>query len=439
MCMAGQPLNMSHSPRPGSPPGLRTIPGSNIQDGAINIDYWDDEDDAEQRRPRRIGRISTTAENSSPSLLSEPDTAATLHGAEQETEDLNHGAVWKLAILRQRSRRTFEDPPGLIRSRDKAEEDNMMAVSARPFIIRRAPKESALLQDTSTLRKRSSPEEEHVLEIVTQVFDSRYTLDDIERSAKPEDLQVTHVYGEKIKINSRHVCRALRALIRYYPDYDLDLSLGTVQFDEPYWPLMHYFNSIDDFVENKAQGEDAVEDMDDLAIRVKHMAVLRDFLKERFQSTVQPCVAGLREKIPTISFDMLWYLYHPGVLVYFQSQEGLMACIVKSVKATPNLREPGGYDRFFLELWCLQTDGVKIARIYQSGKLSYFEGTKAVTSLSVCPAQIWDAHDNGARRAKMMQLNERRIKGLREGSHHVVYDGPNLLDGHHVSTSSQCF
>lgn len=53
-----------------------------------------------------------------------------------------------------------------------------------------------------------------------------------------------------------------------------------------------------------------------------------------------------------------------------------------------------------------------------------FDGAKALTSLKICPASIWDAHDRGERREKILGRRRLVFESLQKGHLFAQYHGP---------------
>ncbi|KAL1584161.1 hypothetical protein WHR41_07280 [Cladosporium halotolerans] len=81
----------------------------------------------------------------------------------------------------------------------------------------------------------------------------------------------------------------------------------------------------------------------------------------------------------------------------------------------------------------MAANGSRVARVPCIGVITRYDGCREVTSLPVCPTDDWDVHDNGSRRAKIIQRNKIYLQALQKGSLHVHYDGPDLSDGRHYS------
>lgn len=164
--------------------------------------------------------------------------------------------------------------------------------------------------------------------------------------------------------------------------------------------------------------------------RCRLLQVLLDAVRSTYSAEISPVEARLKEPTPTIEFDKLWYMFRPGVDVYVQSTEDVYACVISQTSQTMSVstRRP----QLNLYMWCLGTDGRRIARLEKYASVGRYSGYTEVTSLPVCPAAIWDAFDGGKRRQLIMDRNQLHLQTLRNGSLYASYDGIDHIDGRRV-------
>lgn len=262
--------------------------------------------------------------------------------------------------------------------------------------------------------------------------DSRESLD---------QLQIEKSRKMRIIIHSKPLNKALASLVSYYPHYSL-LEEPSIHV-EPYGSLMHHFAAIEDFAMGEKHGIEPEETKDkdtSLAIEqsiiaVQHMKLLYNFLKPRYDDRIKPCLDGLSQPVPKISFDMLWYLFRPGVDVYVQSDDMVSVCVIRGILS--NLDDPEWPSsttpsHWYLDAWHLATNGSRIARTPVSHMIRSYTGLCDVTALPVCPVSYWDANDSGARRKQILQRSKMYVQALRAGNMLVSYDGPDLTTQRHV-------
>lgn len=239
---------------------------------------------------------------------------------------------------------------------------------------------------------------------------------------------------------SKPLIQALRSSIGYYPTFDRVKNEWPLGIFEPYTVLIHHYQWINNFVAQKGRVpyehrvEDGVDsDLEfDWVAAAEDMIALRNFLKERYESFIVSGEARLSGPVPRLSFDMIPYLFRPGIDIYVQDGGEVYVCVVKSVNDNtfgygqypPSAQEKLKY--FVLHLWYLDTDGTMVSRVAKKHQITQFQDFKEVLSLPVCPAQIWDALDGGARRAQILQRSVTHVEALRAGRLHIQYDGPDL-------------
>lgn len=210
-------------------------------------------------------------------------------------------------------------------------------------------------------------------------------------------------------------------------------SAHPVEIEEPFHVLMYHYSDIQSWIgANEKQPTQQENSTEDRAAQLKHMCVLDGFLRDGYQENILPTVALLSATTPTINFEMLWFLFRPGIDVYLQTSEGISVAVVYKVEREiiPIDRT---YRRWYLKCWRMAANGSRVARVPCIGVITRYDGYREVTSLPVCPTDIWDVHDNGSRRAKIIQRNKIYLQALQKGSLHVHYDGPDLSDGRNVS------
>lgn len=247
--------------------------------------------------------------------------------------------------------------------------------------------------------------------------------------APPIDaLRISHIIGVEIVLTSKHVRAALLSLVSYWPSMLPFEFEAVMTIPEPFTFLVHHYPAMNAYLDSQAttQGSESVQ------LQVAHIKVLRDYLKEYYDSSVRPTIDSLSQPVPVIEFDMLWYLFKPGEDVYIQTSESALAAVVTNVLG-PSRRRTRVNERWAVQCWNLATNGYRVGRSFISQTLERYTGSRAVTSLPVCPAAIWDAHDGGERRASIIARSTMYADALRAGSLHARYDGPDLLDGQTVS------
>jgi hypothetical protein len=293
-------------------------------------------------------------------------------------------------------------------------------------------------------------QDDHAFEVVTDAFvksskarsaamKDSVNLTDDQMAHKVGALPLTKICRARLIIQSPLLRKALGLVIRYYPDniWISDPSRAAT-ISEPYSVLFHHYREIEDFISRESNKISSLEN-DDAATQidrektVRDMALLLNFLKPTYESTIVPTADLLTKDAPMVAFDMLWYLFRPGTDVWFQGTEDVYMAVVHRVEHKRDHEQQKWsstrYSEAKLHLWCLDTDGNRVARISLTHVFARYTGQVEVTSLAVCPVSYWDATDQGARRRSTLAKSQLLVEAIREGSLHVHYDKPNDTNG----------
>ncbi|KAH9904445.1 P-loop containing nucleoside triphosphate hydrolase protein [Xylariomycetidae sp. FL2044] len=161
----------------------------------------------------------------------------------------------------------------------------------------------------------------------------------------------------------------------------------------------------------------------------KHARVLYDFLEPYYSERVTPLMKQLTGACPVSKFDMIWYIFEPGTEVYVNTEVGCQMCVVEQI--TSNLDKQSDERRvderlryWDLSLWYLTSDGKFVGRVKTAIRIGAYSGERKLISLPVCPIEIWDAHDKGDRRRKIMSRSRLLFKSLKLGFLLSSYSGP---------------
>lgn len=283
----------------------------------------------------------------------------------------------------------------------------------------------------------------------------------------PSSLKIERVSRPRIIIKSSLVLGTLNRLIGYYPSFQnpppVPKAAGidpeypeimTYEYPiyEPYAVLMHHFSDIRSFVDTNTDEESRLlnraagtsHDKELLQLEKSHMRHVLDFLRPLHTASVLQCESYLSEPSPRISFDMLWYLYRPGIDVYMRVGDIMESWVVTSVQSNLNYEAFPGWNattyelRYWnLVLWCLDTDGTRISRKSNKHAIFAYSGLCEVIGLEVCPATIWDASDGGERRQDILKRSRVHVKALNQGYLLAQYNGPGRQGNRYVSEHRQ--
>ncbi|KAJ8133471.1 hypothetical protein O1611_g155 [Lasiodiplodia mahajangana] len=269
-----------------------------------------------------------------------------------------------------------------------------------------------------------------------------------------ESLVFEKATRSSIRIVSPFLYNRLKILAGYYPHFsrqfprDLTNLKATsakelsMKFIIPYpWAfLLHRFPEIEAFVQGSGVPDTHVASQgyrpaDVLNLEREHMKFLYDFLKPHYEENVLPYLERLQQPSPSFPFNKLWCVFKPGTDVYVQLGDSIQAMVVLGIKNNldDNSIPPEAQitqtelTYWSLDLWYLASDGENIGRQFISCRLYSFPGLKKLTELEACPVSIWDAHDEGARRKRLMQRGRLIFKSLQQGHLLTDYKGP--VDG----------
>ena len=260
-----------------------------------------------------------------------------------------------------------------------------------------------------------------------------------EMAHKVRALHLTKICRTRMNIRSSLLRKAVGIILRYFPGnyWISDPSVAAIIF-EPYSVLLHHYHEIEEFISRESI-KTTGSNMDDTAtetdreITLHNMILLLDFLKPLYENTVKPATVLLAQDVPMIGFDMLWYLFRPGTDVWVQSTSNVYMAVVHETEYDQDERQQkrssAEFSELILHLWCLSTDGNRVARTCVTHVIKRFAGQLEVTSLAVCPVCYWDATDQGARRQITLARNRLLVEAVREGSLHINYDDPNNIKG----------
>lgn len=395
-----------------------------------------DEIPIRRQEDRRVYDIPPRSRLSRSRSLSASSSASEWSKDEPEEPQKEADIVYTLAIRR----RFDERSPRRVVVDEQMRQDVPFDI---PFCVEPLEKPQSDFNSRATLPPRSRRSSK-ILEVLTKVLDSRYSSREmskirrLQHSPPPpiSDLRLSRIARRLVLIHSDYLKEILGSLVEYYPEAAYWQSTPPVEIEEPFHVLMHHYSEIQSWIEaNEEQSAQQEDNAEERAAQLKHMRVLNGFLRDDYQDKVLPTLALLTETTPTISFEMLWFLFRPGIDVYLQTSEGVSAAVVYKVERDIiTIDRP--YRRWYVKCWRMASNGSRVARVTCIGVIARYDGCREVTSLPVCPTGIWDAHDGGSRRAKIMQRNKISLEALRKGSLHVQYDGPDLSDGRHVSNAA---
>lgn len=259
----------------------------------------------------------------------------------------------------------------------------------------------------------------------------------------PEDLpatisghEIVYCSSPNLAILSPHLDMELSHIITHYPPF-LDaeeVELQQQKFEHflpyPYPELMFFFKEITEAVEAGPR-HDTVETTETAPVRAsqdplsnakkfrrdpqlahEHLKALQHYLKPSYDHLVADYEAGIANM--EISFESLWYLFKPGTFVYVNSfWTPWVAAVVQQVEMKPKRYIADATLQVYW--WALTSDGGMIARSEFYETINRFEGRVPVTSLQICPVDLWDRVHGDSRRLQAIKRGAIMEKALRKG------------------------
>ncbi|KKK16408.1 hypothetical protein ARAM_004743 [Aspergillus rambellii] len=261
-----------------------------------------------------------------------------------------------------------------------------------------------------------------------------------------------------IRIKSPFLYCILSEIVGYYPSFYMELPAANLlklflkrgsevnsnfAIYEPYAVLMHHFLEIEATANNiqprqkmDQESEGEQDDPQVSRLKIEHLKRLYDFLNPQYQAQILPLQEQLKTTAPRIAFDMLWWIYRPGTTVYYRTPRVVYACVISNIRSNLDDRDYRDYDGvqatenivnlWVLDLWYLDSDGVKIGRSPATSRIEAYTGLREITSLDICPIAVWDAFDKGERRKTIMRRSSHLFKALQQGFLLARHDGPGF-------------
>ncbi|CAP62094.1 uncharacterized protein PODANS_5_310 [Podospora anserina S mat+] len=236
------------------------------------------------------------------------------------------------------------------------------------------------------------------------------------------DASITvNVHATKIIIESQALVNAIRTVVRYYPQIDLEGK--SLELDEPYAVIGHHLREL----ESLRQGpQDSALDPK----TTEHLGLLLDYLHTNVYKDKIDAERILHLK-DLCTFQMLWLLFKPGTTVYLEFRGNLEAYVVQSVVSDPAILSDvkQRLEPYKIKLWSLRYDGRFVGRTSTEVVLPPFGGERAITSLKVFPCEYRDKTDGGKTK-RQLEENGRKWYNLLLGKqmryHGELFDQRSL-------------
>jgi len=249
----------------------------------------------------------------------------------------------------------------------------------------------------------------------------------------------------EIHIHSRNLQRLLRAVVQRYPGQSLKGEKIVVK--APFEMLAHYYNDLN-AIQNgtsdvlaKAR-RDAADDTEQSEVPEKpdlldgatiyDLKVLLHAFKLHYMKNLAPEEA--RYNVGVTSFELLWFLFKPGVDVYARIGGKIAGFVFERCEKRGDRGERDRYDgrvpvesrqtNFYVaHCWNLTYDGHRIAKTSHEFYIDKFRGERQITSLLVFPCIYLDCSDGGKTRARLQDLGEKYYNIIRQSPAHREYCG----------------
>lgn len=261
-----------------------------------------------------------------------------------------------------------------------------------------------------------------------------------------KDLSIQRLGQTILTINSQQILDMIQSVVKYYPQQAL--AGNSIEIREPFSILLHYYPEFAELVSPHLR-----QDMDQTSLGHRpseqeagkstpayDFAQLINFMKPKYEAHLLATKRMMADPSPAITFDLLWYLFKPGLDVYVVNSQPLQlqglpmfgAVVYKTTEYTPTAREieestyeSGRKNIKYVEVhwWCLGTNGEEVGRWPGVTVIGYFEGERDATSLPIFPSKVWDSQDGGTRRKSCIETGRLCYEVIRAGSKELVANG----------------
>jgi hypothetical protein len=187
----------------------------------------------------------------------------------------------------------------------------------------------------------------------------------------------------------------LRALIRYYPGFDVQES--EISFIHPFKELFHYWDDLqwimrgrqmeatEVIIKNPDTGSEVPITCSPLTYEHLETLLTAPPVKDAYGKIVKPELDLYLEG--RASYDFLWLLFKPGEIVFTRIRGKLAGFVVMKVvhlsrnKSESPLSNPHPADRWELSLWNLAYDNRRLRRQSHIVYINRFYGEKSISDL----------------------------------------------------------
>ena len=236
-----------------------------------------------------------------------------------------------------------------------------------------------------------------------------------ETTKNNKQFRIRSVDSSEMVVRSPSLVKAIQTVITYCPGQDI--AGETITFAEPYLPLLHHQNALEQYFQNLEENEAPDSAITSTVNGVPNgvpkgkisvstarndWSILRAFLDAKWKKKIDKEEARHQQSPPVATFEMLWMLFKPGTRVFHNKDEEISGCIVRSIKLLDPLKEE---KRWQVCLWSLGFNGklskyslllliltIRVGnyvdRVPSEHVMRGFDGTREITTLDVYPVQL---------------------------------------------------
>lgn len=217
---------------------------------------------------------------------------------------------------------------------------------------------------------------------------------------------------------SDHLKNALKAVVTYYPGFQLSNSL--LNIPAPYRVLYHHRKELAWYRNHQP----ASHTPEFAATTAAHIDVLLKFLDETTGTDVRKEEERHKLETPVATYDYFWLLLKPGEVVYAKRHDIWSPYVVSSITGGPYSYQPS--DNYKVNVWLLESNGTKVDRFMEALTVAPWLGEQAIHTLSVVPAAYWkeDLEAQGGLPMREKCIAEGKLYwDLLRGPQYMEYDG----------------
>jgi hypothetical protein len=243
------------------------------------------------------------------------------------------------------------------------------------------------------------------------------------------------VTQKSIQILSRNLLRLLQSVVQDYPGQSLRGDEITML---PHFEMLaHYYK---DLIALKDRKPDILPQLSSESLHdekqpdlpnpaglldqatIHDLNVLMKSFNGHYIKIFVPVEA--RYNLGIATFELLWFLFKPGVSVYARFSGKLAGFIFERYEKIPKPNAPPSSEFIWaMHCWNLTYNGRRIVRTSIEFHIDKFRAEKQITSLPVFPRIYLDSSDGGSTKARLQDLGEKYYTIIRKGSAHMQYSG----------------